>query len=188
MAAVAADDASDREVRVLRERLSGPNFSVLLRRDYVQALARKTISQPVVFQEQREGVAIAGWGEVTTALSLSVPESQGENRLVVQAVGTGRIDATGDGLRRVHVAARAVPRVTGSEAVRLTPRAVVVDPPQVEARFATRVQNLQLAGLLGRCRLAQRIAHRGACPGGAFRQRSGSGTAARAHAGHAGRG
>ena len=161
LASVAADDASEREVRRLRERLSTANFSVLLARDYVQSISKRTFTQPVEFRETREGTALEGRGSVSVAISVRVPESAGENRLVVEALGTGRIDATAD-RRRVHVAARAVPRVTGSDTVRLTPRTVVVDPPQVAARFSTGVQAVQVGGLVGRCRLVQRIARRAA--------------------------
>jgi hypothetical protein len=161
LAAVAADDVTASELRALRDRLSSPNVSVLLKRDYVQSISKRTFTQPVAFQETREGTAIKGRGEVSVAISVRVPESAGENRLVVEALGTGRIDATADG-RRVHVAARAVPQVTGSDTVRLTPRTVVVEPPQVAARFSTRVQSVQVAGLVGRCRLVQRIARRAA--------------------------
>jgi hypothetical protein len=157
VAAVAADEASESELRALRQRLSAPNVSVLLARDYVQSISKRTFTQPVEFQELAEGTAIKGRGEVSVAISVRVPESAGENRLVVEAIGTGRIDATAD-RRRVHVAARAVPQVTGSDTVRLTPRRVVVEPPQVAARFSTRVQDVQVAGLIGRCRLVQRIA------------------------------
>jgi len=161
LAAVATDDASDRDVRLIRERLSAPNLSVLLTRDYVESISKRTFTQPVEFRERRDGTAIQGRGQVSVAISVRVPESEGENRLVIEALGTGRIDATAD-RRRVHVAARAVPQVTGSDTVRLTPRTVVVEPPQVAARFSTRVQRLQVAGLAGHCRLVQRIAHRAA--------------------------
>jgi len=161
LAAVAADDVSEREVRRLRERLSAPNVSVLLARDYVQSISQRTFTQPVEFQEQREGTALKGRGSVSVVISVRVPESVGENRLVVEALGTGRIDATAD-RRRVNVAARAVPQLTGSDIVRLTPRAVVVESPQVAARFTTRVQAVQVGGLVGRCRLVRRIARRAA--------------------------
>jgi len=157
IADVAADDVSESEVRQLQQRLSAPNLSVLLTRDYVQSISKQTFTQPVEFQERRADTAIKGRGEVSVAISVSVPESAGENRLIVEARGTGRITATAD-RRRVHVTARAVPQVTGSDTVRLTPRTVVVESPQVAARFSTRVQNLQVAGLVGRCRLVQRIA------------------------------
>ena len=161
LAAVAADELSESELRRLRERLSGANVSVLLKREFVAAIARREFTQPVEFHERQAGTAIAGKGHVSIAISASVPESRGENRLVVHAVGDGRITATAY-RRRVHVAATAVPRVTGSDTVRLTPTAVVVEPPAVEARFTTRVSGLRVDGLVGHCRIVQGIARRAA--------------------------
>jgi len=161
LAGLAATDAEARELRRLRERISVPNFSVLLRRDSVQAISRRTFTQPVEFRERRDGATISGRGEVDVSLVLGVPESAGESRLVVHATGTGRIDATAD-RRRVHLAARALPQVTGREDIRLTPRQVAIDPPQVAARFTTRLESLRIDGLIGRCRLVQRVAGRAA--------------------------
>jgi hypothetical protein len=161
LASVVADEPGERELRRLRERLSSANFSVLLKREFVAAIARREFTQPVEFHERQAGTAIAGTGHVRVAISASVPESRGENRLVVHAEGDGRIAATAD-RRRVHVAATAVPRVSGSDTVRLTPMRVVVEPPAVAARFTTRVSGLKVDGLVGRCRIVQGIARRAA--------------------------
>ena len=161
LAAVAADEPSEAELRRLRERLSSANLSVLLKREFVAAIARREFSQPVEFRERQAGTAIAGTGHVSVAISASVPESRGENLLVVHAVGDGRIAATAD-RRRVHVAATAAPHVSGSDTVRLTPTRVVVEPPAVVARFTTRVSGLKVDGLVGRCRIVQGIARRSA--------------------------
>lgn len=159
VAGVAARAADEAAVSRLRERLSVANYAVLVKRDYVAAVSRKQFSQPVEFREQREGAALTGRGRIDVSLSVDSPVSAGENRLVVHAVGTGQIDATAD-RRRVHVAARAVPAVTGTDQVRLTPERVAVDPPRIQARFTTQVAGLRIDGLLGRCRLVQRIARR----------------------------
>jgi hypothetical protein len=161
LAAAAVTDADESAVRQLRERLSVANLSVLLRRDYVETISRRQFSQPVEFQERREGTTIRGRGEVSVALRVSMPPSEGVSRLVVHAVGTGRIDAQAD-RRRIHVAASAVPQVTGADEVRLEPRKVAVDPPGIDARFTTRVTGLAIDGLGGRCRLVQRVARRAA--------------------------
>jgi hypothetical protein len=164
LAAVAADEPSESELRRLRERLSGANLSVLSKREFVAAIARREFTQPVEFQERQAGPAIAGKGHVSIAISARVPESRGENRLVVHAVGDGRIAATAD-RRRVHVAATAVPCVSGSATVRLTPTRVVVEPPVVEARFTSRVSGLRVEGLGGHCRIVRRSTarHRHSC-------------------------
>ncbi len=161
LSSVAATAADEQEIRSLRGRLSTANVSVLVKRGYVEAIARQSFSQPVEFQERREGATIAGRGEVVVDLSVRVPESQGINQLIVEARGTGQVAATAD-RRRVHVSARAVPDVIGREELRLTPRRVEIDPPQVTARFTTRLAGLRIDGLLGRCRLVQRIAGRAA--------------------------
>jgi len=161
LAGLAVTAAEERELRHLRERLSAPNVSVLLERDFVQAISGRTFTQPVGFRERRDGATITGRGEVVVALAVGVPESAGESRLVVHATGGGRIDATAD-RRRVHLAARALPQVTGREDIRLTPRRVVVEPPQVAARFTTRLQALHIDGLVGRCPLVRRVAGRAA--------------------------
>lgn len=159
LAGVAATAADEQELRALRGRLSSANVSVLVKRGYVEAIARQSFSQPVEFHQRREGATIRGRGEVTVKLSVRVPESRGVNRLFVDARGTGSVAATAD-RRRVHLAAWAVPDVTGREEVRLTPRRVEIDPPQVSGRFTTRLAGLRIDGLLGRCRLVQRIAAR----------------------------
>jgi hypothetical protein len=159
LSSVAATSADEQELRLIRGRLSTANVSVLVKRGYVEAIGRQSFSQPVEFHQQREGATISGRGQVTVELSVRVPESRGVNRLFVEARGTGSVAATAD-RRRVHVSARAVPDVTGREEVRLTPRRVEIDPPQVTARFTTRLAGLRIDGLLGRCRLVQRIAGR----------------------------
>lgn len=149
----------DETLDPLRRRLSGPNDVGFVSADFIAFLARQQFEQPVAFTRQVTGARIAGTGRVSLELSATVPVSDGENRLLVHARGTGTITATAD-RRRVHVVAAATPAVTCTQAVHILPRGIAGDTPDVAAAFRTRLEGVGIDGLLGRCRLVQRAAGR----------------------------
>lgn len=157
--AVAATLVPDEVLAPLRRQLSRANDVGFVSREYVAFLARQHVEQPVEFTRQVEGARITGRGRVALDLSATVPESVGENRLLVHATGSGTIAATAD-RRRVHVRATAQPGVTCTQAVHILPRTISGDTPDVSATFRTELERVGIDGVLGRCRLVQRVAGR----------------------------
>jgi len=149
----------DDTLAAFRGRFSRPNDVGFVSRDFIAFLARRRLAEPVAFSRQVEGARITGSGRVVLDLSATVPASDGENRLLVHAHGSGTITATAD-RRRVHVRATAAPTVTCTQAVHILPRAIAGDTPDVAATFHTRLEGVGIDGLLGRCRLVRRVAGR----------------------------
>jgi hypothetical protein len=146
-------------VETIQRHLSIANYTTFLSRDFITAMSRRQFDQPVHFREHRQGASIAGDGAIRITLSATVPESDGENRLLLHAVGAGYIDATAD-QRRIHVRAGATPSVDGTQLLRIQPTRVSPDAPTVTANFHTRLSGVSLDGLLGQCGLAKRLAAR----------------------------
>lgn len=146
-------------VESLKRRLSTANYTTFLSRDFVSAIARQQFDEPVHFRSQRQGALIAADGSIRITLSATVPECDGENRLLLHAVGAGHIDATAD-RRRVHVRAESSPSVDGSQLLRILPTRVTPADPTVTADVHTRLSGISLDGLLGKCELAKRLASR----------------------------
>lgn len=157
--ASAATRLPDETLAPLRRRLSHPNDVGFVSRSFLAFLARQHVEQPVSFDRQVEGARISGTGRVVLDLSATMPRSLGENRLVLHARGSGTIAATAD-RRRVHVRATALPSVTCAQTVHILPRTIAGDTPDVSAEFRTKRQGVGIDGVLGRCRVVQRLAGR----------------------------
>lgn len=158
-AALAALVPDEQVMASLRRRLSVPNMAVFVGHGFVESASRRQFTVPVAARERREGTLISGTGAVRVDLSATLPLAEGASVVRMHASGTGRIDATAD-RRRAHVRARATPDVTGVDDVRILWDRVVGGEPAVEARFHTRLTGVRIDGLVGRCRLVQRIAGR----------------------------
>lgn len=143
----------------LQRRLSTANYTSFLSHDFVAAMGERHFDQPVHFRDHRQEASIVGHGNIHITLSATAPASDGENRLILHAVGAGHIDASAD-RRRIHVRAGASPRVDGVQPLRILPSRVASDIPTVTADFQTRLSGLSLDGLLGHCGLAKRLAGR----------------------------
>lgn len=150
---------SSAAVETLQCRLSTANYTTFLSRDFVSAIARQHFDQPVHLRSYQQGALISANGAIRITLSATAPESDGENRLLLHAVGTGHIDATAD-RRRIHVRAAASPSVDGSQLLRILPTRVNPADPTVTVGFHTRLSGVSLDGPLGGCRLAKRLAGR----------------------------
>ena len=141
----------------LRVRLSHPNYSSLIKRDYVESISRQSIRVPVHFRQHQQGASVRGDGEVLVALTATLPRSDRDCQLRLHAAGSGTVAAAAD-LRRIHVRATAAPAVQGVQEFHITPNGITVDSPSVAARLSTRVSRVHLDGLLGRCRLIEALA------------------------------
>jgi hypothetical protein len=150
---------SSTSVETLERRLSTANYTSFLSQDFVASLAERRFDQPVHFREHRQGASIVGLGDIRITLSATAPASDGENALLLHAVGTGHIDASAD-RRRIHVRAWAAPTVDGIQPLRILPSRVAPDTSTVTADVHTRLSTLSLDGLLGHCELAKRLAGR----------------------------
>lgn len=150
---------SSAAVATLQRRLSSANYTSLLSHDFVASMAERHFDHPVSFREHQQGASIVGHGGIRITLSATAPASDGENRLLLHAVGAGHVDASAD-RRRIHVRAAASPAVDGVQPLRILPSRVVSDVPTVTADFHTRLSGLCLDGLLGHCPLAKRLAGR----------------------------
>ncbi len=144
-------------VETIQRRLSTANSTSFLSGEFVTAISRQHFDQPVNFRERRQGATIAGRGDIRVTLSATAPESDGENRLLLHAVGAGHVAASAD-QRRIHVRAGASPSVDGVQPLRILPSRVVADAPAVTADFHTRLSGICLDGWLGQCGLARRVA------------------------------
>lgn len=151
--------ADSEVIAPLRRRLSQPNALVLVRGGFVAELARQRFTKPVELRRVHEGTSITGQGSVLVDLSASLPPSQGSCRVVVQAVGQGRIDASA--VRgRARVKASACPRVVGQIPIVIGQRSIDPGTADIDADVQTRLTQLSIGGLPGRCRLVRRIASR----------------------------
>ena len=150
---------SSAAVETLQRRLSTANYTTFLSRDFVSAIARQHFDQPVHVRSYQQGALVSANGAIRITLSATAPESDGENRLLLHAVGAGHIDATAD-RRRIHVRAGASPSVDGTQLLRILATRVTPADPTVTVGFHTRLSGVSLDGLLGACRLAKRVAGR----------------------------
>jgi hypothetical protein len=143
----------------LRGRLSHPNAVVLIREEFVTKLASRRFTRPVEIHRTENGTSITGHGSVVVDLSASLPPSHGSCRVVMHAVGQGRIDASA--VRgRARVTASASPRVVGQLPIVIGPRSIEPGVADIDADVQTRLTQLSIDGLLGRCRLVRRVASR----------------------------
>jgi hypothetical protein len=147
------------DLETLRKRLSFANYSSLIKKDFLTTLANRSFELPVHFREHQASTAIVGDGKFKVALSLGLPLSIGESRLVVFAKGTGQIDVSAD-RGRAHVRARIFPSIKGAQGLSIRADQVAGDSPHVAARLRTHLSSVQLDGLLGRCGLIERVAAR----------------------------
>lgn len=145
------------ELASLRRLLSAPNASTTVSASFVEVVSWRHFEQPVEIRECRDGATILGRGGVGISLHATAPPSEGMNRLVMHARGEGSIDATAN-RRRVHVRAVAKPTLVGAIELDLHADRIDDGSPRVAAVFHTRLSGLGIDGLVGRCRIVQRVA------------------------------
>lgn len=145
------------DLAALRRRISAPNASTTVSAALVEKISRKSFELPVDFRTSRDGATIVGQGRVRVSLHATAPPSEGTNRITLHAQGGGSVDASAD-RRRVHVRAMATPAVSGSVDLDLRADRIDAGSPHVDADFHTRLTGLGIDGVVGRCRLVQRLA------------------------------
>lgn len=143
----------------LRNRLSLPNHSALIKREFLVAVSRRSFNIPVRFQECKENTTIAGHGTFRLDIGVSLPHSQGENHLCVHASGAGNIQLTAD-RDRAHLQAHTVPMIQGIESLHIRPTHIAGDVPQVTAHLSTHVADVRIDGFLGRFDRLERLVAR----------------------------
>jgi hypothetical protein len=147
------------DIGALRGKLSLPNYSSLIKKDFLIRESKRSFSLPIHFQKCQDNTLITGDGKFQVNLSLELPPSIGENLLRIHALGTGQINASAD-RSKVHVKARISPEIKGIQGVHLRPSEISGDTPIVDARLNTNLTGLSMDGLIGHSRLIRNVASR----------------------------
>lgn len=146
-------------VKSLRARLSAPNHRVLVKRDLVTSIARRSFDVPVNIHQNVNSTDITANGQMHITTSAELPESAGQSQVWVTVSGHGQV-----GIRATREITRlqalTAAQITGTQRISITPTGVHGDHPFLQAQFCTRLTAICLDGLLGNCNFARRIASR----------------------------
>ena len=140
----------------IRKSVSWPNYSMLIKREFLEAVANRQFQVPVDFHSAARGTELTAHGVFHVSTRLELPVSQGESRLLVRASGHGDIGIEAE-RQRIQIAAHANPNVNGTQILHLLPRSIIGDPVILDAGVQARLASVQIAGLVGKMRLAQRF-------------------------------
>jgi len=150
---------SDLDVAMLGKRISGANYSSLIKKDFLTAISQRSFDLPIHLRECKDGTSIVGNGKLNIALSLELPPSNGEISMFVNATGAGTIDVSAD-RNKIHICGQLSPHIQGQQPLHIRPSQVSGDTPTVNARLSTQLTQVKIDGLLGRLRVSERLAAR----------------------------
>lgn len=147
------------DIATLGTSIAGANYSSLIKKEFLTSMSQRSFELPIHLRECKDGTSVGGDGKMHIALSLELPTSNGEIRMIVNATGTGKIDVSAD-RKRIHACAQLSTQIQGQQSLHIRPSQISGDSPVINAHLSTQLTQVKMDGLLGRLRLSEKVVSR----------------------------